>query len=392
MISYDEQQAINSCLIPRLTDHLNEICPEFGFKRCGKAFVSHMHIDGTRDKKNANTTYIYADTLCIYESSDKENKKSLITLYQEKNSCGYRTAVNILCDLCGIDRIFNDSFRKRGRSNPPRPKTNAVRPQPKANEYDYLTKDESIDLCSMEPNPFTLAFIDLFRDTEYERTAVEVLKRFRVCTYVDDKSVIWTCFPYIDKEGRICDIKIMRYDGLKRVREGYSVKYFARGVLHKEKYETAPCLFGMQFLTNEKPVVIVESEKTALLCSVKYPDVVCIASGGCSNLNEDKAKLLKGCDVKIFFDEDVTAEDRRSKIELLQKYCNSVNLPTPEEEYRIRNCGEKSDIGDVIIQDILLEKRPKPTAITNKKQVLDAISKGNPCLQMMMERFDLQIG
>lgn len=386
-----EQQAIDNYLIPKLTDHLNEICPEFGFKRSGKAFVSHLHIDGTNDRQNANTTYIYVGGLCICESSDKENKKSLITLYQERNLCDYRTAVNMLCDLCGIDRIFNDSFRKREGSNPPRPKANAVRPQPKAIQYDYLTKKECNSKCTLESNPFTLAFIDLFRNTEHERTAVEVLKRFRVCSYVDDKSVIWTCFPYIDKEGRICDIKIMRYDGLKRVREGYSVKYFARGVLHKEKYETAPCLFGMQFLTNEKPVVIVESEKTALLYSVVNPDVVCIATGGYSLLNEERARILKGYDVKIFFDEDVTAESRRSKIELLQMFCNSVSEPTAEEEYRIRNCGKKSDVGDVVIQDLCLDKLPKPTAITNKNQVFDAMAKENPLLLTLKQRFDLQI-
>ncbi|MEJ8804383.1 DUF6371 domain-containing protein [Pontibacter sp. H249] len=54
------------------------------------------------------------------------------------------------------------------------------------------------------------------------------------------------------------------------------------------------CLYGIHLLREGVPVVLVESEKTANLCSFFYPQYDFVATGGASSLSKEKAKALKG--------------------------------------------------------------------------------------------------
>lgn len=65
------------------------------------------------------------------------------------------------------------------------------------------------------------------------------------------------------------------------------------------------CLFGAHLLKgNVKPVGIVESEKTALIASLYFPECTWLASGGKNGLNIEKMAVLKGRKVILFPDLD----------------------------------------------------------------------------------------
>ena len=69
---------------------------------------------------------------------------------------------------------------------------------------------------------------------------------------------------------------------------------------------TAP-LYGAQFLTEETldvPVVLVESEKTAVVGSLFLPEFVFVATGGANGLTREKAQALAGRDVLVLLDAD----------------------------------------------------------------------------------------
>ena len=113
----------------------------------------------------------------------------------------------------------------------------------------------------------------------------------------DSKYEKATVYPQIDLLGRIRTAKIMLYDNYgKRIKYPYSVI----GWMHKElrsDFQLEQCLFGEHLLIGLDPITalvgLVESEKTALILSIKYPAVTWVASGGMSNLSQHKLNVLK---------------------------------------------------------------------------------------------------
>lgn len=63
------------------------------------------------------------------------------------------------------------------------------------------------------------------------------------------------------------------------------------------------CFFGLHLVNGDKPVAIVESEKTAILCSEYIPLFTWLAAGALNGLNEGKMRPLKGLDVILFPDQ-----------------------------------------------------------------------------------------
>jgi hypothetical protein len=118
-----------------------------------------------------------------------------------------------------------------------------------------------------------------------------------------------TVFWQIDINGRIRTGKIMLYDSEtgSRVKELYSHLTWYHSI-KKEQYpdfNLGQCLFGEHLLQNvSKPVAIVESEKTAIICSLVYPDHLWLATGGVGNLKENTCKPLIDRTVILFPDSD----------------------------------------------------------------------------------------
>ena len=68
-----------------------------------------------------------------------------------------------------------------------------------------------------------------------------------------------------------------------------------QGVFNQD-WTLTQCLFGEHLLSlsanRDKVVAVVESEKTAIICSVQYPDCIWLATGGKSQLSIDKMRVL----------------------------------------------------------------------------------------------------
>lgn len=86
-------------------------------------------------------------------------------------------------------------------------------------------------------------------------------------------------YPYISKDWHLRYIKVMDYksDGHR----GKSIYAPFRG-----NYKA--CLFGLHLVTPEKRNMIVESEKTAIICSILMPQFTWLATGGIQNLSRLK--------------------------------------------------------------------------------------------------------
>lgn len=113
-----------------------------------------------------------------------------------------------------------------------------------------------------------------------------------------------TTFPQIDGKGRLCQVKVMAYNPAtgKRMKkldraELWSDKaqkyvfdsrpmdkiWFAGKTLLKD-YEAnlQQTFFGCHLVKASSRIGIVESEKSALICSILMPDVIWVATGGCN--------------------------------------------------------------------------------------------------------------
>lgn len=120
------------------------------------------------------------------------------------------------------------------------------------------------------------------------------------------------CFWYIDIEGKIRSGKIMQYNPYtgKRIKKPKPLVTWVHRVLNIKDFNLSVCLFGEYLLPvyPNKPVGIVESEKTAIIASMIYPDKVWLASGSLTYLNYERCKVLIGREVFLY--PDSGAEDK----------------------------------------------------------------------------------
>ena len=89
----------------------------------------------------------------------------------------------------------------------------------------------------------------------------------------------------------------------KRVKEPFNHINWVHKALKQPEFELRQCLFGEHLLIDKtKPVAIVESEKTAVIASVYFPQFIWVAVGSLTNLNDEKCSILKGRTVTLLPD------------------------------------------------------------------------------------------
>jgi len=146
------------------------------------------------------------------------------------------------------------------------------------------------------------------------KNTAKIVKEYHIGV-TKSKDVI---FYQLDTEGRCRTGKIMKYDR----KTGHRVKdekvggkiTWVHSVLKQsrdprlrlpEDWELTQCLFGEHLLRQypRKNVALVESEKTAVICSLFWPEYIWLATGGKSQLN-DRLQVLRGRKVVAFPDVD----------------------------------------------------------------------------------------
>lgn len=195
----------------------------------------------------------------------------------------------------------------------------------------------------------------------------------------------------IDMQGRCRSGKVMKYNRETghRIKDDTTPNKITwvhsllkqQGVLPRE-WTLTQALFGEHLLKKypDKPVGLVEAEKTALICSALMPQLVWVAVGGKGQLG-DKVEVLYGRTIIAFPDSDahdkwVEKINERPYLyiqisEILNKYA------TPEE------LANGADIADVLIRWILERKNnvaPRAPAPPPEQLYAD-----NPVMQDVMQ-------
>lgn len=183
-----------------------------------------------------------------------------------------------------------------------------------------------------------------------KKIALKVLGLYHVGT-----SKHWigaTIFWQIDIKGIVRAGKIMLYDKESghRVKIPYPHITWVHKVLDLKDYSLDQCLFGEHLLkaNPEKPIAIVESEKTAILASAFQPDFNWLATGNINNLNRERCQALKSKTILLF--PDAGAFDIwKSKAETLKDLITFKMSDLIEKNVSVEQREKGFDLGDLFI-------------------------------------------
>lgn len=253
-----------------------------------------------------------------------------------------------VCNLYGITaEDYTADFTPRDY------KQTATKPKP------YTIGDESkVDCIPQKIVSLTYdrsrnnSLFNFLSKTFGEAATVQAWERYRVGRAYGGQTLFWN----YDKQGRCRGGKMMSYK-----LDGHRDKERKNGIISigadlkrlgdiPEDSKLVNCLFGEHLLSQYPlaPVGLVESEKTALICSIRFPEVVWIATGGVTqNLNRAIA-VLKGRKVTVFPDADAVSDwkNRFGKVRgfTVSEICRDYYRKNGEK-------WQKCDLADIIIEE-----------------------------------------
>lgn len=254
----------------------------------------------------------------------------------------------------------------------------------------------------MEPKSDFLRFLStMFDDSTVER----VVQEYRIGTTANRDAV----FYQIDRKGRCRTGKVMRYNPLTghRIKDSdaktpitWVHSLMKQKRMLPENWELTQCLFGEHLLERypDKPVGLVEAEKTAIIASAMMPKLVWVAVGGKTQLG-DKVDVLEGREIIAFPDTDgydVWKQKCAERPYLNIKVSDLLQTYASEED-----CQMGADIADILIRwwkgkhsSGGMPSNPDGSVYENPvmREVMKYISPKNwDKMNMLIEAFDLKL-
>ena len=146
--------------------------------------------------------------------------------------------------------------------------------------------------------------------------------RYRLGCSKEGGVIFWE----IDDQQRVHTGKIMYYQSDCHRDKGHNPTWVHSLMRDKlpANYELQHCLFGLHLLTSDishqtSSVALVESEKTAIILSEKFPDFIWLSCGGLQMFKPELLAPLVNHKVVIFPDTDETGEAYKQWLAVLQQ-------------------------------------------------------------------------
>lgn len=185
-----------------------------------------------------------------------------------------------------------------------------------------------------------------------EEVAIKACQEYNIGT-----SLHWggsTVFWQMDCQGRIHGGKVILYDAFTghRVKDcqGNGRVSWAHYLMGMKDYVLEQCYFGEHLLSiyPDKRIMIVESEKTAVIANIKLPSYLWLACGGLTQLKPRRA--IRDRDIVLI--PDLGGEDKwKQCMKPFQKVCNSVKISAILRKYATEEDIQKGlDIADFLLR------------------------------------------
>jgi len=185
--------------------------------------------------------------------------------------------------------------------------------------------------------------------------------------------------------------KIMLYDSStgKRVKKPRNYFTWVHSALNLENFNQKQCLFGEHLLKTHKnkPVALVESEKTAIIASAYLPKFTWLATGGMQNYSAERCKVLEGKTIVLYPDLNAVEDwtNRALEIEKTIKVKFVIS-------YLLQKHASKEEIEDGLdLADFLITHKwqEEIEPISEEHKRLNALTDKNPNLSLLIEKLDL---
>lgn len=205
-----------------------------------------------------------------------------------------------------------------------------------------------------------------------------------------------TVYWQVDAAQRVHAGKIMAYDDTGHRIKNVPAVTWVHSELHLPDFNLRQCFFGEHLLPKypDKTVAIVESEKTALICAFFMPEMLWIASGGCSGcMNREAAKALAGRTVVLVPDLGML-EKWQEKSAVFDGICRSVTVSNHIDMLATDQQREEGyDIADYFLQlaDKPNKQRRRSAEDWTDDEVLEYILERNPAVRKLVDDLDLSI-
>ncbi|MBP1617558.1 MAG: hypothetical protein H6Q14_1385 [Bacteroidetes bacterium] len=329
-------------------------------------------------------------------------------------------ATRHICPACGSKESF--TLYLNGETHEPiNPKVGKCNRESKCG-YHYTPKQFFIDNPSPHvetlhatskynafkqiepPKPIgTIPFSYVERSASYQSNFVRFL-----CEFMTTEQMTWigeiyalgatknkeVIFWQIDITGKVRTGKIMQYnpESGKRIKHESGAIDWVHNKLKQTKqlpedFNLQQCFFGEHLLKlyQTKTVAIVESEKSAVIACVFFPDLIWIAAGNINGLSIDKCKVLKGRKAILF--PDLNAFDKwTEKAKEIQIACNcKIKVSTLLED----SATQKDKENGFDIADYIINQEKTIDTINNFSSQLNFMIKKNPTILKLINTLDL---
>lgn len=269
-----------------------------------------------------------------------------------------KTSISTFIYMCRMHGIDTNKFYDKSAVEMPQPRATKVNVPSKKEVHltinsNYVTRSLDKNLSS----DFVRYLKSMLNDVG---KIVDAVNAYRLGVTREGHVIYW----YIDRGDIVRMGKIMAYqtDGHRDqsiAPESIANKLVKCGEIAAD-YTIKKTLFGehlLRFPKNDyKTIGIVESEKTAVICSICIPNLLWMATGSIHNLQEERMSAVKDHNVILFPDTDKEGKafglwSRRAE-ELNQRGWHIQVSDYLEKTATIEQRQKKIDIADLLVDDL----------------------------------------
>lgn len=312
-------------------------------------------------KKKQFTRYIDIET------NEYLNEK--VGVCNRENKCGYHYTPK---------QYFEDN---RGLITKPRHFTpKQIQPKPTS----YISEEILIkSLKHYNQNNFVIFLNQKFG----KEITKKVVSNYKIAT-----SKLWkgaTVFWQIDCQYKIRTGKIMLYDGINRVKNRNN---WVHSALQLKDFNLSQCFFGEHLINSSNfPIAIVESEKTAIIGSIYFPQYIWLASAGSGGINHDKIKTLGNRTIILFPDASINGIVFNKWKEKTKQFKNVFVNDFLEVNANNKEKLDGVDLADFLLKYSIEEFNKNIIKHVKSKQMilLEQMTEKNSVINDLVNRFNL---
>ena len=260
-----------------------------------------------------------------------------------ESSCGYhQTPKQFFADNPTLQNHAHSRPKRRASllRSKPMTETAASRITTALKTPDYISFDIlRRSLTNYEKNGFVQFLLSQIEADE----VLEVLRRYFIGTSRNGRCVFWQ----IDRAKRVRTGKLIAYDAETGKRRKDCKPSFVHAELKNARkladdFQLKQCFFGEHLLTDEpdKPLAVVESEKTAVIASLFLPQFVWLACGSKATLTGERLARFAPRRIVLYPDADgfkewtAKAETARRELDLQIEVSDFIEFAASEDEKR----------------------------------------------------------